>query len=101
MNTHKQQLPSSTAFHGVGAGVPVGGLKPSPHQTAFSHFFSQLYRECAQKVPPGAISSHGAHSFEPQSACEDHLSQHNHRQESKRKVVVKKKSANGKRAPRI
>jgi hypothetical protein len=47
--------------------------RPSPHQTASLHFFSQLYLERAQKDPTGATSSHGAHSFEPQSACEDHL----------------------------
>jgi hypothetical protein len=44
-STHKQQFPSSTAFQAVGLAV-VGlatGLNDSGHQTALSHFFSQLY----------------------------------------------------------
>jgi hypothetical protein len=57
----RQQLPLSSAFHG-----------PS-HQTALLQLRSQLNRLTSQKLPLPAGSSQGAHSSEPQSACEDHL----------------------------
>jgi hypothetical protein len=44
-------------------------------RTALLHFCSQLYLECAQKVPAFARSSQGAQASEPQSACEDQRQQ--------------------------
>jgi hypothetical protein len=53
----------------------AGSWKPSAHQAALLHFCSQLYLECAQKVPAFARSSQGAQASEPQSACEDQRQQ--------------------------